>query len=232
MFISSLAANYETDLKKIIALSTLSQLGLIITTLSIHYILISFFHLLTHALFKALLFLCAGIILHNFKNNQDIQYIGKMVYFIPFTVTCFNVANLSLCGFLFLRGFYSKDLILDNFFIRKINSLILIILVISTGLTISYTLRLTFFLSIKNINSFLFLKVEESNTFRFVLVFITFLTVIIGFLFNIVIFIIYYEPRNISFLVKIIIPLIALISVNLRYILYKKKYFFFLLYDF
>lgn len=76
MFISGLGANYEIDLKKIIALSTLRQLGLIIRILSLGFIKLAFFHLLTHALFKALLFLCAGIFIHRLINFQDIRVSG------------------------------------------------------------------------------------------------------------------------------------------------------------
>lgn len=227
ILISGIAANYETDLKKIIALSTLRQLGLIIVTLSINFILLSFFHLLTHALFKSLLFLCAGILLHNIKNNQDIQYIGKIIFHIPFTVFCFNSANLALCGFLFLSGFYSKDLILDNFVTNKTNIVILIILIISTILTVRYTLRLIFYLSLKNINSFLFLKFNESKIFRLVLFFLTLLSIFIGYIFNITIFMIFYEPRDISFIHKIVVPVIIFLGFNLTFVFFKKKIFFF-----
>lgn len=113
IFIAGLGANFEFDLKKIIALSTLSQLGLIIRILAIGYPKLAFFHLLTHALFKALLFLCAGAIIHNINNFQDIRYIGGFRNSIPLTSSCFNVANLALCGIPFLAGFYSKDLILE-----------------------------------------------------------------------------------------------------------------------
>jgi NADH-ubiquinone oxidoreductase chain 5 len=113
IFIAGISANFEFDLKKIIALSTLSQLGLIMIILSIGFPKLAFFHLLTHALFKALLFLCAGAIIHNIKNSQDIRDIGGLIIFIPFTTSCFNVANLALCGMPFLAGFYSKDLILE-----------------------------------------------------------------------------------------------------------------------
>ena len=72
IFIAGLGANFEFDLKKIIALSTLSQLGLIIRILSIGFYKLAFFHLLTHALFTALLFICAEAIIHNINNSQDI----------------------------------------------------------------------------------------------------------------------------------------------------------------
>jgi len=69
-------ANYEYDLRKIIALSTLSQLGLIIIILSMGFSMLAFFHLLTDALFKALLFLCAGAIIHGVGDTQDIRCMG------------------------------------------------------------------------------------------------------------------------------------------------------------
>ena len=98
IFIAGLGANFEFDLKKIIALSTLSQLGLIIRILAIGFYKLAFFHLLTHALFKALLFICAGVIIHNIKNSQDIRDIGRLTIYIPLTISCLNVANLALCG--------------------------------------------------------------------------------------------------------------------------------------
>jgi len=113
IFISGAGANFEFDLKKIIALSTLRQLGLIIIILSIGYYKLAFFHLLTHAIFKALLFLCAGSIIHNILNSQDIRAIGGLCINIPLTSSFFNIANLALCGIPFLAGFYSKDLILE-----------------------------------------------------------------------------------------------------------------------
>jgi NADH dehydrogenase subunit L (EC 1.6.5.3) len=113
IFMAGFGANFEFDLKKIIALSTLSQLGLIIRILSMGYSNLAFFHLLTHALFKALLFMCAGSIIHNLKDCQDIRYMGSIINFMPLTSICFNVSSLSLCGIPFLAGFYSKDLILE-----------------------------------------------------------------------------------------------------------------------
>lgn len=113
MFIAGLGANFEFDLKKIIALSTLSQLGLIIIILSLGYRELAFFHLLTHAIFKSLLFLSAGSIIHNIINSQDIRLMGGLILNIPFTRRFLIIANLSLCGIPFLAGFYSKDLILE-----------------------------------------------------------------------------------------------------------------------
>jgi NADH-ubiquinone oxidoreductase chain 5 len=145
MFIAGIGANYEFDLKKIIALSTLSQLGLIIRILAIGFPKLAFFHLLTHALFKALLFICAGAIIHGIKNSQDIRDIGALLKFMPFTTSCFNVANLALCGIPFLAGFYSKDLILEVVLLSTVNFIAFFLFFFSTGLTVCYSFRLVYY---------------------------------------------------------------------------------------
>lgn len=142
IFIAGVGANYEFDLKKIIALSTLRQLGLIIRILSIGFPIIAFFHLLTHALFKALLFICAGVVIHSIKNFQDIRYMGGLINQLPITIIFFNLSNLALCGAPFLAGFYSKDIILEIVTVREFNFFIYFVYFFSTGLTVCYSLRL------------------------------------------------------------------------------------------
>lgn len=145
MFIAGLMANFEMDLKKIIALSTLSQLGLIIMTLRLGLKFLSFYHLLTHAVFKSLLFICAGIIIHFLDNNQDIRFYGKLNEFIPFTMIRFYISRLALMGFPFLAGFYSKDLIIERIYIIHLNLFIISLIVLSIMLTVSYSLRLIYY---------------------------------------------------------------------------------------
>nr|BDL61475.1 NADH dehydrogenase subunit 5 [Tmethypocoelis choreutes] len=145
MFMAGLGANFEYDLKKIIALSTLSQLGVMLSILALGYPDLSFFHLLSHALFKALLFMCAGVAIHSVSGYQDIRCMGCLVKFMPLTVSYMVVANLALCGFPFLAGFYSKDMILEVAFMSWINMVALILYVLATGLTVSYTMRLIFY---------------------------------------------------------------------------------------
>nr|QUE26647.1 NADH dehydrogenase subunit 5 [Ilythea japonica] len=145
MFMAGLGANYEFDLKKIIALSTLSQLGLMMSILSMGFYKLAFFHLLTHALFKALLFMCAGAIIHNMNNSQDIRLMGSMSIFMPMTSACFNVANLALCGMPFLAGFYSKDMILEEVMLSSVNMFSFFLYFFSTGLTVCYSLRLVYY---------------------------------------------------------------------------------------
>nr|YP_010693250.1 NADH dehydrogenase subunit 5 [Bactrocera musae]WCB99055.1 NADH dehydrogenase subunit 5 [Bactrocera musae] len=145
MFMAGLGANFEFDLKKIIALSTLSQLGLMMSILSMGFYKLAFFHLLTHALFKALLFMCAGAIIHNMNNSQDIRLMGGLGVYMPLTSGCFNVANLALCGMPFLAGFYSKDLILEVVSLSYINMFSFFLYFFSTGLTVCYSFRLVYY---------------------------------------------------------------------------------------
>nr|YP_010894983.1 NADH dehydrogenase subunit 5 [Apystomyia elinguis]WJW73496.1 NADH dehydrogenase subunit 5 [Apystomyia elinguis] len=145
MFMAGLGACYEFDLKKIIALSTLSQLGLMMSILSMGFYKLAFFHLLTHALFKALLFMCAGAIIHNMNNSQDIRLMGGLAMHMPLTSACLNTANLALCGMPFLAGFYSKDLILEMVSLSHVNILSFFFFFFSTGLTVCYSLRLVYY---------------------------------------------------------------------------------------
>nr|YP_010626522.1 NADH dehydrogenase subunit 5 [Hirtodrosophila subflavohalterata]WBK17658.1 NADH dehydrogenase subunit 5 [Hirtodrosophila subflavohalterata] len=145
MFMAGLGANFEFDLKKIIALSTLSQLGLMMSILSMGFYKLAMFHLLTHALFKALLFMCAGSIIHNMNNSQDIRLMGGLSIHMPITSACFNVSNLALCGMPFLAGFYSKDMILEIVMLSNINLFSFFLYFFSTGLTVCYSFRLVYY---------------------------------------------------------------------------------------
>nr|YP_009743934.1 NADH dehydrogenase subunit 5 [Protambulyx eurycles]QIE12697.1 NADH dehydrogenase subunit 5 [Protambulyx eurycles] len=152
MFMAGISANYEYDLKKIIALSTLSQLGLMMSILSMGFPDLAFFHLLTHAMFKALLFMCAGVIIHMMNNIQDIRYMGGISLYLPMTCLCLNISNMALCGIPFLAGFYSKDLILEMVSFSNLNMLVFFFYYVSTGLTMFYTFRLLMYLLVNDLN--------------------------------------------------------------------------------
>nr|QWQ55619.1 NADH dehydrogenase subunit 5 [Ruidocollaris sinensis] len=152
MFMAGLGANFEFDLKKVIALSTLSQLGLMMSILAMGFAKLAFFHLLTHALFKALLFMCAGVMIHSMNNFQDIRYMGGVCKHMPLTTVCFNVANLALCGMPFLAGFYSKDLILEVVSMSNLNMFSFFLFFFSTGLTVCYSIRLSYYSMIGDFN--------------------------------------------------------------------------------
>nr|YP_009712025.1 NADH dehydrogenase subunit 5 [Epicopeia hainesii]QGA74573.1 NADH dehydrogenase subunit 5 [Epicopeia hainesii] len=152
MFMAGISANYEFDMKKIIALSTLSQLGLMMSILSMGLPMLAFFHLLTHAMFKALLFMCAGVIIHMMNDFQDIRFMGGISSYIPLTCLCMNISNMALCGIPFLAGFYSKDLILELVSFSNLNYLVFFLYYFSTGLTMFYTFRLIMYLMINDFN--------------------------------------------------------------------------------
>nr|AWV83933.1 NADH dehydrogenase subunit 5 [Tettigades lacertosa]AWV83946.1 NADH dehydrogenase subunit 5 [Tettigades lacertosa]AWV83972.1 NADH dehydrogenase subunit 5 [Tettigades lacertosa]AWV83985.1 NADH dehydrogenase subunit 5 [Tettigades lacertosa]AWV83998.1 NADH dehydrogenase subunit 5 [Tettigades lacertosa] len=162
MIMSGIGANLEFDLKKIIALSTLSQLGIMMMILMFGFPMLSFFHLIIHALFKASLFLCAGMIIHGFNNNQDIRMMGCLCYQMPMTMTLMNIANLSLCGIPFMSGFYSKDLIMESMCFNNINFAIMTLMYIGIGLTSFYSMRLSFFLMLTNHNYNSFTSLSET----------------------------------------------------------------------
>nr|ALO77031.1 NADH deshydrogenase subunit 5 [Sphindus dubius] len=162
MFISGLSANYEFDLKKIIAFSTLSQLGLMMSILSLGNFKLAFFHLLIHALFKALLFLCAGVVIHSLLDCQDIRGYGGLIYKMPLVSSIMILSNFSLCGIPFFSGFYSKDLIIEFASMNYLNLFIYLIYYLSIGLTVSYSMRLVYYLLLKNYSSMPFFSLSES----------------------------------------------------------------------
>lgn len=103
----------QNDIKKVIAYSTCSQLGYMVFGCGFSNYAGSFFHLLNHAFFKALLFLSAGAIIHSLSGEQDIRKMGGLVQVMPFTYVMMLIGSLSLAGFPFLSGYYSKDAILE-----------------------------------------------------------------------------------------------------------------------
>nr|URX54416.1 NADH dehydrogenase subunit 5 [Rugitermes aridus] len=163
MFMAGLGANFEYDLKKIIALSTLSQLGLMIGAVSAGLVSMAFFHLLTHALFKALLFMCAGVIIHTMKDSQDIRFMGNLSFQMPFTSICLGVSSFSLCGMPFLAGFYSKDLILEMISFSYFNFISFFLFFFSTGLTVCYSFRLFYYVFCGDFNSSSYYFISDNN---------------------------------------------------------------------
>jgi len=143
MLMAGLCACGEIDIKKIVALSTLSQLGVIVVGLGLALKCLRFFHLMTHALFKALLFLCVGVGIHTVFGTQDFRRYSNVRATLPGPRSFLCVANLALLGFPFLAGFYRKDAILEGFYSASQRLRGLVAFLIGVGLTTAYSLKLT-----------------------------------------------------------------------------------------
>ena len=162
IIMAGITAIVEIDMKKVIALSTLRQLGIIIIILGIGNPVLAFFHLISHAFFKAILFMCAGLIIHRIKDYKDIRKIGFNYLIINLSVSIIMIANIRLCGLPFLRGFYSKDLIIEIVIIKGKNIFLFSILILGTGLTVMYSCRLNFLISLNFIKTESFYNISEN----------------------------------------------------------------------
>src|SRR5271168_2100099 len=111
---SSLIGLFQQDIKKVIAYSTMSQLGMMVIAVGLSSYNIALFHLVNHAFYKGLLFLGAGAVIHAVSDNQDFRRYGGLRAFLPLTYSVMLIASLSLVAFPFMTGFYSKDLILES----------------------------------------------------------------------------------------------------------------------
>nr|QLD96966.1 NADH dehydrogenase subunit 5 [Chiropterargas confusus] len=144
MLMAGLNALYEMDLSKIIALSTMSQLGIMFIILSLGVYEFAMFHLLTHAVFKATLFMCAGSMIHGVMGYQDIRYMGMYFKGNPMVSLIFSVSSLSMFGLPFLSGYYSKDLIVEYVYMN--GSFIMVVLVAAAMTsTCLYSLRMMYY---------------------------------------------------------------------------------------
>jgi NADH-ubiquinone oxidoreductase chain 5 len=153
---TSLVGMYQTDIKKIIAYSTCSQLGYMICICGLSGFSIALFHLFNHAFFKALLFLCAGAIIHANSGEQDIRKMGGLLKIMPVTYSSMLIGSLSLAGFPFFSGYYSKDLIIESVYCSKLpHSLFVYCLLVLVALFTSlYSFRVIYLVFLSQYNGF------------------------------------------------------------------------------
>ena len=151
---SSLIGLFQQDIKKVIAYSTMSQLGMMVIAVGLSSYNVALFHLVNHAFYKGLLFLGAGAVIHAVADNQDFRKYGGLRPFLPLTYSVMLIASLSLVAFPFMTGFYSKDFILESAYGEFYFSSIVVYFIATIGamFTTLYSVKVLFLTFLTNPN--------------------------------------------------------------------------------
>lgn len=175
IFMARGRAFFEIDMKKIVALSTLSQLGVIICALGRGFAILAFFHLVAHAFFKALLFIRAGRLIHASESYQDLRVIGGTSEIIPYRIGVVIGCSGRLRGLPFISAFYSKEIIIERCLLYNLPSYIYLVMVVGIFITVFYRIRFLVIALIRiNRHRSIFNKSDRDKeiNFRMVLLFI------------------------------------------------------------
>jgi NADH-ubiquinone oxidoreductase chain 5 len=245
-FFAATCGLVQNDLKRIIAFSTISQLGYMVMAVGLSQYNVALMHVVNHAFFKALLFLGAGAVIHSFSDQQDVRRLGGLIKFLPFTYTAMLVGSLSLLATPWLTGFYSKDLIIELAYGQYSFSgtYAFILGSITAGLTAFYSFRLIclVFLTVPNGPKQNYLNVHEANNKVIIPLFLLALfSIFFGFIFS-DLFVgmasdffsnsIFIRPNNISLIeaefslpliIKLLPAVLSLFGASLAIFLYHKS---------
>jgi len=245
-FFAATCGLVQNDLKRIIAFSTISQLGYMVMAIGLSQYNVALMHVINHAFFKALLFLGAGAVIHSFSDQQDIRRLGGLIRFLPFTYTTMLVGSLSLLATPWLTGFYSKDLIIELAYGQYSFSgtYAFILGSITAGLTAFYSFRLIclVFLTVPNGPKQAYLNTHEANNKVIIPLFLLALfSIFFGFIFS-DLFVgmasdffsnaMFIKPNNISLIeaefslpliIKLLPALFSLFGASLAILLYHKS---------
>jgi len=242
-FFAATCGLVQNDLKRIIAFSTISQLGYMVMAVGLSQYNVALMHVVNHAFFKALLFLGAGAVIHSFSDQQDIRRMGGLIKFLPFTYSVMLVGTLSLLASPWLTGFYSKDLIIELAYGQYSFSGIYAYVLgsITAGLTAFYSFRLIslVFLTTPNGPKNVYLNSHEANLSVIIPLFILALfSIFFGFIFS-DLFVgvgsdffgnsLFIHPKNISLIeaefslpliIKLLPAILSLLGASLAIFLY------------
>src|ERR1700735_273616 len=183
---SSLIGLFQQDIKKVIAYSTMSQLGMMVIGIGLSCYNTALFHLINHAFYKALLFLGAGSVIHAMYDNQDLRKYGGLKSYLPLTYTVMLIASLSLIALPFMTGFYSKDLILESAYGKFFLSSLFVysVALIAAIFTTLYSIKILYLSFFSNPNGLLidYKKIHESNFFMSIpLIILSVFSIIFGY---------------------------------------------------
>ena len=245
-FFAATCGLIQNDLKRIIAFSTISQLGYMVMAVGLSQYNVALMHVINHAFFKALLFLGAGAVIHSFADQQDIRRMGGLLKFLPFIYTIMLIGTLSLLATPWLTGFYSKDLIIELAYGQYNFSGIYAYILgsITAGITAFYSFRLIslVFLTYPNGSKIVYLNSHEANLLVIIpLLILALFSIFFGYIFS-DLFVgmgsdffgnsLFIHPKNISLieaefslplLIKLLPLILSLLGASLAILLYHKN---------